>query len=1560
MKKTMFSLLSAIFLWLATCCVVTAQVDDHNPVGAMGTFEGVVTTGCAYNVINHSTQRAIDDIVVPGSIGKYPLKMTRYYVSRDFGDSRMGPGWRHEYSWSSGQGKVEYPNGNVWDNSCKDPVGVSDDWEVPGQMFRLADGGRVVFDGYGRASQIIDPYGHTTTITYVSNTMQVTEPGGRYLLFTYNGPQGLLSKVEAYDGVPGHPPFDSVNYTYTSEPTGGHWPSATSAMCLTSAAYSDGTSATYIYEYDNVPDQPTRNSFRSYPLVSTCNDVRYHSGMRRIAYDYQNNGPHGGITAERYSPSDGVKGLAVSSIPGNLPSPLSGGEPFYFPTDFTETRGDGPSRAFHYSSLHMHRLDNVRCPDIIGTAPSQFLLSYTDFTNFQGHTTQLGYDAHWYVHTVTDANNYTTTYDHNPNPNGIGEITKITHPDGTHIDYTYYDEDPQHIGIVSGHYLQSVTDERGAYLCDPAHTTTYTRDANYRVTRIEYPHDASTPVSVEEFAYDHNNLGLVSTHHLRNGAYQHFQYDGRGLLLAKTNPTDIADWQTAINTAPKTTYSYYTSGPWTDRVQTMTLPANVSGLRASETYQYDTVGGNPVAGRGLVTQITHADGKYQSFGYDSYGNKLWEENELRKRTSYTYDDYNRVLTIKDPIGQTTGRTTTYTYGTSPYLHTTNNPDTVTTPTGITTSNVYDENFRKTSSTVAGQATWFHYDPVGNQDWVTDPRGTANRTYPIDDPTYRTTTDYDSRNRKSQVREPLSRTTQFYYEDGINVTRIVRPDTTSDWKTYDALNRMTAETVPQTASIYLNTYFDYNPSGTIQKVTDPNGHHTWFYYDASDQKTQMTYDDGISTQHWAYDDAHNLASRTTVGGKTQSFTFDNRNRKTGMSWSNGVDSASFTYYDDGRLLTASNANSTVTRQYDAAGHLTLDRQNIAGFGIKNVNYPTYDDDGSLTRMYVTNQDGSAAGYDYTFSYDAMGRFEKIYITNSAQLFQYYYDAASNEIERHNVYLNPAVNQVYPRDALNRMQYVDVTNGSTLGHEAYTYDPMNRITLVDYGNGHTDSFGYYLDGELNQAQLGNFNRNVTYNLDQAGNRTSVVDTGVTKSYAPNNLNQYTTGDSLSVTNGTEHQIQSFNKVTYNYINDEHLTQVSDGTNTYNPSYDALGRCVKRILTVAAGTSPLTNGATTYYVYDGEKPVLEYDASGSPVGFNLYGKGIDEILERGAYGSDNQWHWYFFQQNHEGSVTHLIDASGNVIERYRYDVFGAPTIYDGNWNVRQFTAYDNRFLFTGREYAATYRSIYNAQSFTFYEYRARAYNPALGRFMSEDPKLFDAGDYNLFRYCHNDPIDNVDPMGTQTDTQQNEPWFTHAQQAREIDLTIAERISLWQKSMETSLGGEQASLTLGGLRQTAKLETANPEASQLRPLSPWFPRTTKEFIAMGNAVEHGNTMDTSPAFDPIDILSGGIAGMARSAIGRGLAREGIEIAAQNGTKVTGFTAHGINRAIGDAAGRAGVKPGALLDALKNPRSINSGIDQLGRPYQIFTGENARVIVNPQTGQVISVNPTSAAGAH
>ena len=1035
--------------------------------------------------------------------------------------------------------------------------------------------------------------------------------------------------------------------------------------------------------------------------------------MRHICYEYQDQGPHGAIIAERYSLNASTNGPRVSRINPPAPSPISTDPDF--DTTYTEYRGDSPTRTFNYTDLHLHRSfsEPDPCPTFRGPAPQQFLLSYTDF---QAHTTQLGYDANWYVNSVTDANTHTTGYTRGPPPNaypgpkGIGQILRITHPDTTHIDYTYYDESPN----ISGHYLQQITNERGAI-------TYHTRDTNHRITRTDYPDGA-----YETFTY--NNFGQVLTHRLRNGAVERFAHDTRGLLTDKWNPKQNA---IPADTDPHTHYTYYASGPWTDRVLTMTLPRNVSGYVASETYEYNrNSSGAAVAGRGLVTKITHADNTYQASSYDAYGNKLWEENELRQRTSYIYDNYNRVLTVTNPLSQAT----TYTYnptngtGTSPYLHTTNNPDTVTTPTNIRTTNDYDQNFRKISVTQASgtalaATTTFGYDNVGNPTRVTDP---LNHT---------TTTTFDSRNRKRMVTNALNQTTTFTYDAASNVTRIDHPDTTWETKTYDALNRVLADTVPQTSTVNLTTWLTYNPSGTIASVRDPNGNTTTFTYDASDQKIEMTYPGGTQSQSWTYDDAHNLKSRTTVGGKTQSFGYDNRNRMVRMTWSNSVEWRYFGYDAASRLARALNGTgawntnviSDVTRSYDAAGRLTQEAQQVTGLAVpKYINY-YYNADGTQRRLYASD------GYDYTFSYDAMGRFEKIFVTNGAQLFQYHYDAASNEVQRDNVY--SGVNQIYPRDNLNRIMYVTLSNTS-LVREDYGYDAMSRLTSLDRWNNQHDSFTYYLDGELNTARYYIANRSVNYALDKAGNRTSVTDNvNGNATYTLNVLNQYTGVTGSTISNGPEHEISAYRNVSYTYINDERLTRASDDTITYDFAYDALGRCVKRTL----------SGVTTYYVYDGEKPILEYNSAGHLVGWNLYGKGIDEIIERVTYASSNAWVAYFPQQDHEGSVIAITDANGAILEYYRYDAFGAPSIYGGppNWTQRSATAYNNRFLFTGREYAATYQNTY-IPAFGFYEYRARAYNPGLGRFMSEDPKLFDAGDYNLFRYCHNDPIDFTDPMG------------------------------------------------------------------------------------------------------------------------------------------------------------------------------------------------------------------------
>jgi RHS repeat-associated protein len=1381
----------------------SAFADDHNPIGVTGAFEGVITTGCAYNVLNHNARRQIDDIIVPGSIGKYPLKMTRYYNSRGSGFGLMGPGWGHEYGWagSSPSGSIQYPNGDEQDGTCFQPLAVSESWQTLAD-FRLADGGRVHFDssnGYFQARTISDPYGQTTTLAYNNSGFlsRVTEPGGRYLQFTYatyNGAQ-VLHGVDAYDGQ-GHQ-IDSVVYHYTSEPTGGSI--VPTAVCLTSVDYSDGQHAIYSYTTDNSPDNPTPPCpcpQKLLPVLQTCQDVRYKGAMRQICYEYQANGPHGAIIAERYSLNGSTNGPRVSRIDPPAPSPLI--TQVNFDTAYTEYRGDGPTRTFNYTPLHLSRNTHEDICPISSSPPQQFLQSYTDF---RGQTTYLNYDANWYVNSVQDANLHTTTYTRGPppsaypGPKGIGQILTVTHPSGSHIDYTYYDEGA---GSISGHYVQTISNERQK-------VTTYTRDGNYRVTRIDYPADANTLASYEEFL-QYNNFGQFTVHHLKNLAYERFVYDGRGLLTDKYNPKSGA---IPGGNDPHTHYDYYTSGPWTDRVQKMTLPANGCGNVASETYEYDVSPNN--TSRGLVTKVTHADGTYQSFFYDAYGNKLWEENELRKRTTYSYDDYNRVLTVKNPLN----KTTTYDYAptqgntTQAQQHTTSSAWWVTTPANIVTNNVYDQNWRKTSTSVTSitpnLTTSFVYDNVGNLTDITDPRG--KKTHHV----------YDNRNRKTSTTEAyttaLAETTVWHYDPASNMNQIDRPDGKSETKGYDALNRMIWHSEqrqvpgasPAPTPITLTTHIAYKPSGTIDHVTDERGKVTSFQYNASDEKITMTYPGGTQSQSWVYDNAHNLLNRTTVhgGSEIQRFCYDNRNRKTSMTWDNGADSANYTYYDDNRLHIAVNPNSTVTRNYDDAGHLTLDSQNVPGPGTVNVNYPAYDNDGRLTQMNV-----GGASYDYTYSYDAAGRFEKIKLTsNGSVIFQYYYDAGSNETDRYaNLPNNVQIQQHYNRDSLNRMSSRLVkNNGTTFSTEAYTYDHMNRITEVNRG-GLADSLVFYWDGELRSASYGggphmpftegqdpdldttdNIDpnagyqppdsegpeptpppddysdpkvgglipadlpgiRSLGYYLDRAGNRQEVTDTAnpTATYYGINNLNQYSSVSGSTISNGNEHEVYSFQglydtiPVTYTYINDEHLTQARDSSHTYNLLYDALGRCVKRDL----------NGTTTYYIYDGEKPILDYSTSGSIVGRNVYGKNIDEILMRTNPGMNNGDPIYY-AQDHEGSVTHLINGctspsnqTGNVLEKYAYDAFGVPTFMDGNGNNLNpnATAYNNRFLFTGREYAATYRSTY-VSTFSFYEYRARAYNPNLGRFMSEDPKGFDAGDYNLFRYCHNDPIDMTDPMG------------------------------------------------------------------------------------------------------------------------------------------------------------------------------------------------------------------------
>ena len=92
--------------------------------------------------------------------------------------------------------------------------------------------------------------------------------------------------------------------------------------------------------------------------------------------------------------------------------------------------------------------------------------------------------------------------------------------------------------------------------------------------------------------------------------------------------------------------------------------------------------------------------------------------------------------------------------------------------------------------------------------------------------------------------------------------------------------------------------------------------------------------------------------------------------------------------------------------------------------------------------------------------------------------------------------------------------------------------------------------------------------------------------------------------------------------------------------------------------------------------------------------------------------------------GSVVALSDAAGDTVQLYEYSVYGQVAASDPN--------HTNPFLFTGRRFDT---------DTGLYYYRARYYNPYIGRFLQTDP----AGDgMNRYAYCRNNPAAFTDPSG------------------------------------------------------------------------------------------------------------------------------------------------------------------------------------------------------------------------
>lgn len=659
-----------------------------------------------------------------------------------------------------------------------------------------------------------------------------------------------------------------------------------------------------------------------------------------------------------------------------------------------------------------------------------------------------------------------------------------------------------------------------------------------------------------------------------------------------------------------------------------------------------------------------------------------------------------------------------------------NVDTLTDPSGLVTTFVYDNAHRLTDiQDTAGNRIHYVLDAAGNrlQEQVLNPSGTVVKGV---------TRAYSPLGRLISLTDGLNRvivdaSVSGSYDGNGNLVQSLDGLGVQTKASYDGLNRLISAIQDaggkSSATHNTQTVTQYDALDRIEGISDPEGLATTYARNAfGDVLDQVSPDTGHSSA--GFDAAGNITTSTDARGIAVSYTYDALDRRTSATYPTAGDNVSW-HYDEpdsvtgcvgsasiGRMTRVIDASSTTTYCYDKRGNVTQKSQTL-GTQTDTTSY-TYTRADRLDTMTYPN------GGILTYSRDYRGRIVSIlfnapgvgrtvvrdvtylpfgpltsYRLGNDQIVTRTYDAnyAVTDVT------SPVLNLHFARDVMGNLVSLGAAAGATPATESYAYDPLYRLTSVNDASGTAiEAYTYNKTGDrLSKAAPGKATGPYGY---QAGTHwlTSVGTDSRNYDANGNTTGSTTAGDALG----------------YGYNGRNRMTVVQrNGATVGTYVYNALGERVSKTVTTPAAS-------TTRFVYDQSSQLLaEYGATSRDIIWlgNLPIATVDGTGSTSAFG--------YIHADALGTPRAVADANGATIWTWAFqgNSFGEPL-------PTSVGGYTLGPRFPGQYFDAESGLTYNVN---------RDYEAATGRYIQSDP-IGLLGGVSTFGYGFANPHNFIDPLG------------------------------------------------------------------------------------------------------------------------------------------------------------------------------------------------------------------------